>query len=126
MKEYRPRRLIIGVRTQNEVSKEFIRAWKNAASGKPTKGPNFRLYFDSLDHLWRKLTPRRTELLQSLRQQGPLSMRKLALHLGRDYKNVRMDIHELSEVDLVKKTRDGLYMVPWDSIDLQLPLSAAS
>lgn len=126
MKNKINKQLVIGIRTDSELSKEFLRAWKNAEKRKFTKDPVSHLYFDSLDTLWRKLTPRRTELLQALRQTGPLSMRKLASYLCRDYKNVRIDVRELSEVNLVHKTADGLFMVPWDSIDLQIPLCLAS
>ena len=118
--------LVIGIRSDAELSKEFLRAWKNAEKRKPSKDIRVHLYFDSLDTLWRKLTPRRTELLQALRQKGPLSIRKLAAYLERDYKNVRIDIKELNHADLVKKTEDDLFMVPWDSIDLQIPLAIAS
>ncbi|MBX9770178.1 MAG: DeoR family transcriptional regulator [Candidatus Obscuribacterales bacterium] len=126
MKKSKKNELVIGVRTDAELSKEFLRAWKDAEKHRTRKCPGHHLYFDSLDTLWRKLTPRRTELLQALRQKGPLSIRKLAAYLERDYKNVRLDIWELTESDLVRQTNDGLFMVPWDSIDLQIPLSAAS
>ncbi len=120
------RQIVIGVRTEAELTKEVIQAWKALEQRKPIGGPTFRLYFDSLDTLWRTLTPRRTELLQVLRQKGPLSIRKLATYLKRDYKNVRIDIRELNSSDLVTQTKEGLFIVPWDSIDLQIPLSAAS
>jgi predicted transcriptional regulator len=126
MKNKTSKQLVVGIRTDSDLSKEFLQAWKNAETRNLNKGPVSHLYFDSLDTLWRKLTPRRTELLQALRQKGPLSMRKLAFYLHRDYKNVRIDIKELSEVNLVKKTDEGLFMVPWDSIDLQIPLTLAS
>jgi predicted transcriptional regulator len=126
MKNKARKQLVVGIRTDSELSKEFLQAWKDAEKRKPSTGPVSHLYFDSLDTLWRKLTPRRTELLQALRQKGPLSIRKLAVYLQRDYKNVRIDIHELTSVNLVKKTDEGLFMVPWDSIDLQIPLALAS
>jgi predicted transcriptional regulator len=126
MKNKNRKQLVVGIRTDCDLSKEFLKAWKDAEKRNLSKGPASHLYFDSLDTLWRKLTPRRTELLQALRQKGPLSMRKLAFYLQRDYKNVRIDIKELSEVDLVRKTDEDLFMVPWDSIDLQIPLALAS
>ncbi len=126
MKNKTRKQLVVGIRTDYDLSKEFLQAWKDAEKRNLRKGPVSHLYFDSLDTLWRKLTPRRTELLQALRQKGPLSIRKLAFYLQRDYKNVRIDITELSDVDLVRKTAEDLFMVPWDSIDLQIPLALAS
>jgi predicted transcriptional regulator len=126
MKTNIKQQLIIGIRTDAEMSEEFIQAWKDAKKRLPKKEPVHHLYFDNLETLWKKLTPRRMELLQALRQKGPLSIRKLAFSLQRDYKNVRLDILELNNFNLVQKTKDNLFMVPWDSIDLQIPLCAAS
>lgn len=126
MKNKTKKQLIIGIRTDADLSKEFLQAWQNAEKRKPSKEPVFYLYFDSLDTLWRKLTPRRTELLQALRRQGPLSIRKLASYLQRDYKNVRIDVKELSNADLIKKTDENLFVVPWDSIDVQIPLATVA
>ncbi len=126
MKKQKNQQLVIAIRSDADLSKEFLRAWKTAEKRRTSKDLRTHLYFDSLDTLWRKLTPRRTELLQALRQKGPLSIRKLAAYLDRDYKNVRIDIKELSSTDLIKKTENDLFMVPWDSIDLQIPLAIAS
>jgi predicted transcriptional regulator len=81
MKNKIRKQLVVGIRTESELSKEFLQAWKDAEKRNLSKDPASHLYFDSLDTLWRKLTPRRTELLQALRQKGPLSMRKLAFYL---------------------------------------------
>jgi predicted transcriptional regulator len=63
------------------------------------------------------LTPKRLELMKSLRQSGPLSVRALAKQLERDYKNVHADVSALEEVDLVQRTKEKLLVAPWDVID---------
>jgi len=92
--------------------------------GLPVNKPVYRLYFENLTTLWRTLTPKRIELMQFLREHGPLSIRKLAADLKRDYKNVHSDIKELVAVDLVKATSDDRYEVPWDEIDMKILLAA--
>ena len=58
------------------------------------------------------LSPKRIELLQHLRKAGPLSIRKLASGLQRDYKNVHTDVKELLHIGLIEETEDQLLSVP--------------
>jgi len=116
--------LIIDIKNESELFAEakelFVRLDKNL----PVKGPVYRLYFENLVTLWRTLTPKRTELMQLLRKQGPMSIRKLSIKLKRDYKNVHTDIQELTAVDLIRQIKDDLFEVPWDIIDLKIQLAA--
>ena len=70
------------------------------------------------------LTPKRLELLRSLRQHGPLSVRALAKQLKRDYKNVHRDAGALEDVGLIARTEEGLLVAPWDVIDAHVHLVA--
>jgi len=70
------------------------------------------------------LTPKRLELMKTLRQHGPLSVRALSKQLERDYKNVHVDTSALEEVSLIQQTEEGLLLVPWDVIDAHVRLVA--
>jgi predicted transcriptional regulator len=70
------------------------------------------------------MTPKRLELLKTLRQQGPLSVKRLAGVLGRNYRNVHLDTAELEAVDLIQCTEDGVAIEPWDFIDAHVRLLA--
>ena len=120
------KQLLLGVRGEKELFDEVAIAFKLAEKGLPSKPVN-HLYFESAAHMWKKLTPRRMELLHSLRQHGAISIRRLAAILGRDYKSVHRDIQILLPIDLVQKTATGLVTVPWTSIliDLQAIPAAA-
>ncbi len=118
------RQLKVGVESVREMSDDFIRAWKRAEKGVSPEKPINRLHFADTVTLFKYLSPKRFELLQFLRESGPLSIRKLAAELHRDYKNVHTDVKELLQVGLIEETEEKLLSVPWDMIVSELPLLA--
>jgi predicted transcriptional regulator len=62
--------------------------------------------------------------MRLLRKMGPLSIKKLAAELNRDYKNVYDDVQQLCQIDLVKKNANATVSVPWDDITIELNLAA--
>ncbi len=118
------RKLAVGVASAKQVGDDFVKAWKRAEQGLPSEEPINRLHFADTVTLFKYLSPKRFELLQYLREAGPLSIRKLASGLHRDYKNVHTDVKELLYVGLIEETEDQLLSVPWDVIVSELPLLA--
>lgn len=118
------RKLAVGVASARHAGDDFVRAWKRAEKGLPPEEPINRLHFTDTATLFKYLSPKRFELLQHLRETGPLSIRKLAAELHRDYKNVHTDTKDLLCVGLIEETNDGLLSVPWDVIVSELPLLA--
>ena len=116
--------LHIGVRSLDQLEKETIAAFKRAEASLPPIEPIYSLYFEDHNTLFSALSPKRWELLRCLRKQGPMSIRKLAAELKRDYKNVYEDVQQLSDLDLIKKKKDQTFFVPWDEITIQLALAA--
>lgn len=116
--------LAVGVADARKVSADFVRAWKRAEQGLSVEGPTNRLHFEDMATLFQYLSPKRFELLQYLRSSGPLSIRKLAAELHRDYKNVHTDVKDLLQVGLIELTDEQLLCVPWDAIVSELPLLA--
>lgn len=124
MKKTKPKALIIEIRSRRALFTEMRDLFTRLDKHMPIDKPIHRLYFEDMATLWKTLTPKRTELMQRLRKHGPLSIRKLSFELQRDYKNVHTDIKELVAVGLVKSTKNDRYEVPWDIIDLAIPLAA--
>lgn len=91
---------------------------------KTKRKPNKSLHFKDTITLFRYLSPKRVRLLQHLRGAGPLSIRKLASQLKRNYKNVHTDVKELLDIGLIEENDDNLLIVPWDAIVTELPLLA--
>jgi predicted transcriptional regulator len=114
----------VGVAGAKQAGDDFVRAWKRAEKGLPAEEPVNRLHFADTATLFKCLSPKRFELLQHLRESGPLSVRKLAAELHRDYKNVHTDVKDLLYVGLIEETDKGLLSVPWDVIVSELPLLA--
>lgn len=79
--------------------------------------------FESMVELLGTFTPKRWELIQRLRQEGPMTIYALAKALGRDYKNVRLDVKALEEWGIIKRDETGRVLVPWDEIDVRVPLA---
>ena len=101
----------------------FVEAWHRAEAGE-IEQVEVHLNFEDFAMLLSVLTPKRLALLRALRQHGPLSVRALTRHLGRDYKNVHADARALEEVSLIERTKNRLLCAPWDVIDAHLRLVA--
>jgi predicted transcriptional regulator len=88
--------------------------------------PDFRLSFESARTLFSELTPARVDLLGTLRQAGPCSVYALAKAAQRNYSNVHTDVTRLEELGLIDRTEDGLVSVPYESVEIVLPLAQAA
>lgn len=85
--------------------------------------PDFRLSFESARALFADLTPARLELLDTLRRVGPCSVYALAKAAKRNYSNVHTDIGRLEEIGLVERTEEGSVSVPYESVEILVPLA---
>jgi len=71
-------------------------------------------------------TPKHWELISELRKLSAVSLYELAKHLNRHCCSVYQDIALLSEWPVIEKDGHGKVFMPWDEIDVQLPLQAAA
>lgn len=122
----RKSQLSMGVANARKVTDDFVSAWKRAEKGLEPKEPVNRLHFADMATLFQYLSPKRFQLLQCLRRAGPVSIRKLATELHRDYKNVHSDAKDLLYIGLIEETADQRLVVPWDMIVSELPLLASA
>lgn len=113
----------IGTEVPEKGFDRFVDTWQRAEQGEDI-GTEVHLNFEDLSMLLAVITPRRLEVLKTLRQQGPMSVRTLARNLARDYKNVHVDARALEEVGLLERTESGTLQAPWDVIDAHLSLVA--
>lgn len=93
-----------------EMREQFLTAWKTGEY----QGEVFE--FESPAALFRLLTPKRWELLETLQGAGPCGVRELARLLDRDVRRVHDDISALLDAGLVEKTDDGKLIVPFGEI----------
>jgi predicted transcriptional regulator len=116
-----PKTLSVGISPMPDALDRFEAAW-HLATGRGTPPTLERLAFADLPLLLKTLSPARWQLLARLRKQGPMSVRALAKHLGRDYKNVHTDVGQLLQLGLIERTGESLVRVPWDAVRAELRL----
>jgi predicted transcriptional regulator len=119
----RMKRIFVEVMTSKESLKRIARTWRSAKGGKAV-GPVIGL--TSIGELSALLTPKRMELLKYVAEHGPLSVRRLATALERDYKNVHTDVAELEASYLLSRDDDGRITAPYDEIVIKAPLRDAA
>ena len=108
-----PKTLEVRIGDARDALDRFEAAWNRRTEG---RNPLHVLSLADLPLLLRTLTPARWDLLERLREVGPLSIYELAKRLQRDYKNVHTDVSRLAAIGLIEKQPDGRVRVPWDAV----------
>jgi predicted transcriptional regulator len=103
----------------------FKAAAAQVAGAREGHTPDFHLSFESARSLFAELTPARLDLLDSLRRVGPCSVYELAKAAERNYSNVHTDVARLEELGLIERTDAGEVMVPYESVEIVVPLARA-
>ena len=85
--------------------------------------PDYHLSFGSAKALFAELTPARLDLLNTLRKLGPCSVYALAKAAERNYSNVHTDVCRLEELGLVERNAEGSISVPYEAVEILLPLA---
>jgi predicted transcriptional regulator len=98
-------------------------ARKQIAASRKGEVPDYRLSFETARALFADLTPARLDLLDTLRRVGPCSVYALAKAADRNYSNVHTDIVRLEEIGLVERTDVGAVSVPYESVEILVPLA---
>jgi predicted transcriptional regulator len=90
------------------------------------KAVNFKLSFESAKSLFSELTPARLDLLDTLSKTGPCSIYALAKSAERNYSNVHTDVNRLEELGLIERAEDGKISVPFEAVEIFMPLAKAA
>lgn len=93
------------------------------AASRRGQSPDFHLSFESARTLFSELTPARLDLLDTLRRVGPCSVYALAKAAERNYSNVHTDVARLEELGLVERTGKGEVSVPFEAVEIRVPLA---
>jgi predicted transcriptional regulator len=103
----------------------FKSAAAQVSAARKGRAPDFHLSFESARSLFAELTPARLDLLDTLRRVGPCSVYALAKAAERNYSNVHTDVARMEELGLIERTAEGEIMVPYESLEILLPLARA-
>lgn len=125
-----PLKAVLNVTVGDSVAGSLARArsaMETLQRGK-TPQPHFGVGFAQVGQMLAVFTPKRWELIATLRESGPLTTADLARKLRRDYKNVHADVTALAGWLAVERMEDGRVQVPWSEIvvDLKLPSRLAA
>ena len=114
------------IKSEDQFKKELIETWKKAEAGEEiAEAREPEISFTSLRALSRVLTPKRLQILKTVRKQRPSSIRELARMLGRDPKNVQEDVKILEEAGLLMLEKKGNAFTPvvdFDEIDVRVAI----
>lgn len=84
-----------------------------------------RVSLPSEERLNEVLSPKRVELVRAVRREEPSSMRELARVVERDIRQVSDDVNELASLGLIELVEEGRAkrpVVPYDEIDVRIPV----
>ena len=101
-------------------------ARKQLAESQLGKSPNFCLSFESAKSLFTELTPARLDLLDTLSKLGPCNVHALAKSADRSYSNVHADIVRLEALGLIERSDDNTVVVPFDAVEILMPLTKSA
>jgi predicted transcriptional regulator len=101
----------------------FGAAAEQIARTRQGETPDFRLSFESARSLFAELTPARLDLLDTLRRVGPCSIYALAKAAERNYSNVHADVARLEELGLIERSDKDAIFVPFDAVEILVPLA---
>ena len=109
----------IDIRPLADTLGDFAQAWK---SGKASAS---RISFESPELLFKILSGKRWELLNTMTGAGAMSIREAARRVARDVKAVHGDVTALLNAGLLSKTDDGMIVFPYGAIHVDFLLQAA-
>jgi predicted transcriptional regulator len=114
-------KLHIEVQPAPEALARFGSALQAAIVGRKTR-PYSGIGFENMAQFGEVFTPKRWELIETLKTSGPMTIYALAKLLNRHYRNVHKDVGILSEWIVIAKDKSGKIYVPWDEIDVRMAL----
>lgn len=101
----------------------FRTAAQQMADAREGRTPDYRLSFESARSLFAELTPSRLELLDTLRRVGPCPVEELARQAECSPAAVGVDVARLAELGLIDPAPDGAVSVPFDAVEILVPLA---
>jgi len=118
----RVKKIKIGIKDLKAALDDFVRTGEAIERGEKVKKES-GIYFTSFEAFRKVLTPRRLELLHTIRTQKPSSINELARMAKRDVKNVAEDVKYLERIGLIEKKATDHKTVPvtkYDKIALEI------
>ena len=104
------------IRSFDDVLGDVAKAWKTGEATEP------RISFDSVEDLWKTLSPKKMDILKAMTGAGQLGVREVSRKVGRDVSAVHRDLQALIVAGIVDRTDDGKVVFPYDEIHVDFTL----
>ncbi len=104
------------VRSFDDVLGDVAKAWKTGKATTP------RISFDSVEDLWKALSPKKMDILKAMTGAGQLGIREVSRKVGRDVSAVHRDLQVLIIAGIVDRTEEGKVVFPYDEIHVDFTL----
>ena len=113
------RTVTLSVASRDEVNRRAMAAFRGEPQGE-------HISFETMELLWKVLTPKNWELLKAMTGAGPMSIREAARRVGRDVKAVHGDVHALLKAGVLDRTEEGRVVFPYDAIHVDFMITKAA
>src|ERR1700690_3838849 len=116
------KKIKIGVRTLKDSLDNFVRTAEAVQRGEKVKVQQ-GAYFEDFEAMRKALTPKRLELIHTIKTLHPTSINELARMCKRDIKNVSNDVLFLESIGLIDRTAKNnktAPIIPYDRISLEI------
>lgn len=115
-------KLHIEVQPAKAALARFGTALQGVMEGRSPR-PYAGIGFENMAQFGEVFTPKRWELVETLKASGPMTIYALAKHLNRHYRNVHKDVSVLTDWLVISRDETGKVYVPWDEIDVRMALA---
>ncbi|WP_295427007.1 hypothetical protein [uncultured Thiodictyon sp.] len=117
------RTLRIEISTPQAAMEAFAQTWERLERGEAVS-PVESIGFESLSEMLSTLTATRWELIQAVKRRGPTPIADLIDAVEHDGAPGRTDVGALVDLGILEIDERQCVFVPWDEIDLRVPLAA--
>jgi predicted transcriptional regulator len=115
--------LHIEISSPQAAMEAFAQTWERLERGEAV-APVESIGFESLSEMLNTLTPRRWDLIQTVKRSGPTPIGDLDEAGAHDKIPSRTDVETLVDLGILEIDDRQRVVVPWDEIDLRVPLAA--
>ena len=108
----------IGVASLDAVMQRATAAFRGVPQGE-------HISFETVEDLWKTLTPRRWALIRAMAGKGTMSTRAAGRLIGQDIKTIHADVQALLNAGVLEKDAAGRIKFPYDAIHVDFMIEAA-
>lgn len=106
----------LAVKSFDDVLGDVAMAWKTR------EATTSRISVDSVEKLWKTISPKKMDILKVMSGAGEMGIREVSRAVERDVSAVHRDLQVLIVAGIVDRTDDGKVVFPYDEIHVDFTL----